>query len=113
MKIGDKTFNPGEMNVRITLLRRENVTGPGGHRRPNYVPVKTVWAKWVNAHGTEAWVASGQQVISPATVTIRYLAMDETWAVQKGGEVFEVVSMDNIREKNELLELNVKKVIGA
>jgi head-tail adaptor len=73
------------------------------------VEVAEVWAKWVNAHGSEIWTAQSVQAEAPATVIIRYLTgLDTSCVVMKGTEYFEIVSIDDIRERHEYLELKVK-----
>lgn len=80
----------------------------------NFTAVAQVWAKWVNAHGQEVWAAEAANAVQPATVTIRWRPdVDPTYGVRKGSQWHEIVSMDNIQERNEFLELKVKRVISG
>lgn len=109
MKINDKPFNPGELRTSVVLKKRTVSTGTGGFQTPVWVTLASVFCKWVNAHGSETWTADAAGAESPATVTIRHRSdVDTTCAIEKDGKLWEIVSMDNIREMGELLELKVK-----
>lgn len=111
MRISEKPFNPGELRTTIILKTRAVSTGTGGFKVPTWSTLATVLAKWENAHGPEVWTAEMAAAEAPATVTIRYRSdVDPTYAIEKGGELWEIVSMDNIRERGELLELKVKRL---
>lgn len=112
MRINDKPTNPGELNVKISLYQRTVVTDAGGFQVPGTLKIADVWARWINAHGSEVWTASMAGAIQPATVLIRWRTdVDETCLVEKNGVQFEIVSMDNIRERSEYLELKLKRLV--
>ncbi len=116
MKIGGTPFNPGDLRTTITLLQPVVSSNAGGFKVPTYTAATsgTVLSDWRNAHGSEAWAAAAIQATRAATVRIRYRAdVAMTWRVQKGSEVFEIVSMDNIGERGEILELKVRAVVGG
>jgi len=111
MRISEKPFNPGELRTQVILKTRSVTTEAGGFQKPGWSTLATVYAKWVNAHGSEILTADMAGAEAPATVTIRYRSdIDPTYAIEKGGELWEIVSMDNIREKNELIELKVRRM---
>lgn len=110
MKIGEKITNPGEFRTRVTLQRRTIITDAGGFQRPGSEDIAMIWAKWINAHGSEVWTASSLQAEAAATVTMRYRNdVDATCLVKKGSDVFEIVSIDDIQERHEYIELKVKR----
>lgn len=114
MIIGGKVTNPGELRTRVVLAPRTVSTETGGFRRPHPDSVNQVnaWAKWVNAHGNEAWTANAEGILEPATVLMRYRSdIDASWYISKdnGATWFEIVSPDNIQERGEYLELKVKR----
>lgn len=131
MKLAGKVSNPGEMHVRVVLATRAVVTGPGGAQTKTYPFLAQVWAKWTNVHGSEAWTAGALGAEAAATVLIRYLSgLDESCVVVKGatvsevieegvvtgltytgGEKYEIISMDDIGERHEYIELKVKRLI--
>lgn len=113
MNLNGKISNPGEMRTQIKLKRR-SITKASGFQSITPVIVATVWAKWVNVHGSEVWAAQAAQVKEAATVLIRYREdVDTTCIIEKGGQDWEVVSVDNIQERNEYLEIKVKLVTAG
>lgn len=110
MIIGGRVWNPGEMRTSVVLKKREVATDAGGFHAATWTTLATVFSKWVNVHGREAWDAQAAGAESAATVTIRYRNdIDTTCAVEKDGVVYEIVSVDDIQERHELLELKVKR----
>jgi SPP1 family predicted phage head-tail adaptor len=110
MRLGNNTTNPGEMRTRVTILEREVTTNPGGFQVADLVELAEVWAKWSNVHGSESWIASSVEAESPATVLIRYLdGIDTSCYIQKGDQIYQIVSVDNIQERSEYIELKVKR----
>jgi SPP1 family predicted phage head-tail adaptor len=110
MNLNGRPSNPGELRTPVTLKKRTVETMTGGFQKPAYSTLASnVMVKWVNAHGSEAWSAGTLDAVRTATVTLRYRSdVDETCVVVKGSEIYEIVSMDNIQERNEYLELKVK-----
>jgi SPP1 family predicted phage head-tail adaptor len=114
MNLGGKTINPGEFRTWITLERRAVTIGNGGFETPTWSTITTCWARWRNAHGNESLQAALQSAEAPATVMIRYVAgLDPTCAVKKGLDRYEILSIDNIEERSEYLELRVKRMKGG
>jgi SPP1 family predicted phage head-tail adaptor len=111
MNLGGKTTNPGELRTSIALQSRTVASGDGGFKVAGWSTQATVWAKWSHAHGAEVWTAQAVQAEAPATVLIRYYAgLDTTWAVLKGSDRYEIVSVDDIFERHEYMELKVKRM---
>lgn len=111
MILNEKVINPGELRTRITLQSPTASEDAGGFQARAYGNVATVWARWSNAHGSEAIQAAALGAEAPATVLIRYYAgLGTTWRVVKGSAEFEIVSVDNIQERGEFLELKVRRV---
>jgi len=110
MNIGGKTTNPGELRTQITFLSRATTGDAGGFQVPTLTEVATVWSKWTNVHGSEAWMAASMTAEQAATVLVRWIAnLDPTWLVRKGTDLYEIVSPDNIGERGEYIELKVKR----
>ncbi len=111
MKINEKPFNPGELRTLVTLKSRTVSTDAGGFPKPTWSTIAAVYAKWENVHGSEAWTADSVGAESAATVTIRYrTGIDTTCAVELDGKIWEIVSIDDIRQRGELLELKVRRM---
>jgi len=114
MILNGKAINPGELRTQITLQRRNVTEQAGGFLAPSWVNIATVWARWKNAHGNESLQAALQAAEAPATVLIRYnSAVDPTCAVLKGGVRYEILSVDDIEERGEYMELKVKRMKGG
>jgi SPP1 family predicted phage head-tail adaptor len=112
MITNNKIFiQPGELNVKITLQARTVSSNAGGFETAKWSTLAEVWSRWINVHGSEAWAAQSVQAEQAATVTIRYQAeVDATCSVVRGSDRFEIVSIDDIRERHEYLELKVRRV---
>lgn len=111
MNLNGKTFNPGELRTLISLQQRAITTGSGGFQVPDWETIGSVYAKWENAHGSEVWAADSAGAEQPATVTIRYQEdLDTTCAVLLNGVRFEIISIDDIRQRGELMELKVRRM---
>lgn len=110
MIIGSKATNPGELRIPARFYSREISTQAGGFQKPDVTElIDEAWVKWTNVHGSEAWIANSVQAEAGATVLRRYReGIDATCVIEKGGEYFEIVSLDNIGERGEYLELKVK-----
>ena len=68
-----------------------------------------VWAHWVNVHGSEAWIADSVQAQRAATVTIRYRPdITEKMRIVYKDAVYLIVSIDNVRERNRILQIKVR-----
>jgi SPP1 family predicted phage head-tail adaptor len=114
MIIGTQTTNPGDLRTPIALMSTTIVKDAGGAQSPSRTKLADVWAKWTNVHGNEVWASQAVHAIAPATVLIRW--RDDVTAactVVKDDVEFEIVSIDNVRERNEYLELKVQRAGGS
>ncbi len=111
MILNGKPINPGDLRTRIDLQKRTVPADAGGAQVPSWATQATIWARWENAHGQEAWIAQSVQAEAPATVLIRYYAgLEPTWAILKGSDRYEIVSVDDIQERREYMELKVRQM---
>ena len=109
MNLNGRVINPGELRTPVTLQSRAAGTDAGGFQSPTWSTIAAVMAKWTGVHGAEAWTAQTVEAQRAATVLIRYLAgVDETCAVLLGSDRYEIVSIDDIQQRHEYLELKVK-----
>lgn len=114
MIIGDKVINPGELRTPIILESETVSTETGGFPVKSWSTLASVRCRWKNAHGQESLQAALLGADAPATVLIRYNAtLDTTCAVTKGGARYEILSIDNIGERNEYMELKVRRMKGG
>jgi len=111
MNLNGRVFNPGELRTAVTLESRTVSVETGGFGAPAWATIAVVKAKWENAHGSEAQAAGTVEADLPATVTMRYRSgIDTTCAVRKGSDRYEILSVDNIRERGEYMELRVRRM---
>jgi SPP1 family predicted phage head-tail adaptor len=114
MNLDGKISNPGEMRTQITLGQASLTDQSGGFSAKVYTPITTVWAKWTNVHGAEVWAAESVQASEPATVLMRYHpTIDPSWGIGKDGDWYDIVSLDDIQERHEYIELKVKRMVGG
>jgi len=113
MNLGGRPTNPGELRTAISIYNRAVTTGADGCQVQSAgTKIGDFWARWENVHGAEVWAAQSVAAQKPATVLIRYDAsIDETCLVLKGSDYYEIVSMDNLRERGEYIELKVRKFV--
>ena len=111
MNLSGTPTNPGQMRTSIILQKRTTTSDDGGFMIPAWADIAVVWSKWANVHGNEVWAAQTAQAVQPATVTIRYRDdVDLTCAVLKGTTRYEIVSMDDIQERHEYIEMKVQRM---
>lgn len=114
MNLNGKTINPGELRTQVILERPSLVTGTGGFSKKSYSTIATVWARWNNVHGSEVWAAESVQASEPATVLIRYRTdIDTTCAISKGSNRYQIISLDNIENRGEYIELKVSRMVAG
>jgi SPP1 family predicted phage head-tail adaptor len=120
MIIGGKAVNPGQLDTPITLQKRTMATDAGGFEKPIWSTIAAVMAKWTGVHGSEAWtimqvrMERAATAIRAATVLIRWRSdIDESCALLKDGERYEIVSIDDIQARHEYLEIKVQFVHGG
>lgn len=115
-------MNSGELKTKIRIQRQKK-TGTGSFAKSEWVDIdneistdnpKYIFAKWVNVHGSEAWIAESVQAQRAATLTIRYRDdVDEACHVLYGGRVYQIVSLNNIMEAGHWLEIKVKATVNG
>jgi SPP1 family predicted phage head-tail adaptor len=111
MRIGTVVTNPGQFRTKVTLKSRSSTVDPGGYQEETLTTIASVWAKWIGVHGSEAWAANTANALRAATVTIRYRSdVDETCLVELDGLDYEIVSMDDIQQRHEYIELKLQLI---
>lgn len=115
-----KNANAGELRTAVYFMRIERKTDAEGYPHEPEVNAfgeqKSVLCKWVNAHGTETFNAMQLELREPATLTVRYSPLiNETLLVYKGTdpEPYEIISVDNVEERNVWLEIKVQRRAAA
>ena len=115
-----KDANAGELRTPITIKSYTSTTDSDGYPVQSWVNVfggaKTAKCKWVNAHGAEALEAQRLNLKELATLTMRYSPLiTAACEIYRGSDPapFEVISLDNVEQRNEWLEIKVKRKVVA
>ena len=109
--------NAGEMRTKITIKNPKYSIQDGcGIREFVNAFTRPVWCKWVNAHGAEIYQAAELRLREPATITMRYsplvTAESRIWR-GRDTEPYEVISINNVNDRCEFLEIKVQRVVTA
>lgn len=115
-----KSANAGELRTLVYFKRVERVNDDEGYSSETEVNVfgdgNAVRCKWVNAHGTDSFVALQMQLREPATITCRYSPLiTSDLVVYRGSDSvpYEVISIDNVENRNRWLEIKVQRKVSA
>ncbi len=98
-------MNPGELNKRITILKRSIFTDDNGFEVEEWVDYKTVWAKVKNINGKEFFQAQQAQSKASKKIIIRYLKGLDSYKINYKNNNYNLIYSDNIQEKNKFIEL--------
>lgn len=115
-----KSANAGELRTPVYFIIVNRTTDAEGYPLEEEVNIfgsgVAMPCKWVNAHGSEAFTALQLSLREPATITCRYSAsITEKCLVYKGSdkEPYEIISIDNVEERNKWLEIKVQRRVEA
>lgn len=111
------------MTARIRI-QTPVTTGSGVHKVTSWVDVgntttsdapRWAYAKWENAHGAEAWVASSVQATAPATVSVWYDVRITRMCrvLDDAGVVYQITSLDDIRREHRQIEMKVQASVNG
>jgi len=101
----------GEMRHRITIQRIAITTNENGYEVESPEVVKEIWAKVTNLHGKEFFAAKAVQSENTVKFTFRYISgIDQTMQIMFQDKVYNITSIDNIKYRNEYIEIQAKEV---
>lgn len=104
MKIGD-------LRYRVTLQKYLETTDEEGFATQNWQDIATVWASVENLYGREYWQAAAIQAENTVKFTIRYRKdLSNDMKIKFQGKLYNIISVDNIKYKNEYIEIKAKEV---
>ena len=111
-----KKANAGELRTDCYFKSVSRTGSSNGSVSPTYTNVfgegNKAKVKWVNAHGTDTLNALQMMEKEIATLTMRYSPLiTKKLVVFRGADTtpFEIVSVDNVEQRNEWLELKVQR----
>ena len=107
----------GEMRTKITI-KAPQYGIEAGFSKEVFVDIfpGPVWCKWVNAHGTEVYQAEDHTDIPLEELKMRYSPLVTVkcriWH-ERDPEPYEIISIDNIGDRREFLEIKAQRVVTA
>lgn len=111
-----KNANPGELRTPVLFIREKHENDAEGYDNIISTNVfgagRSIRVKWVNSHGSEIFTAMQLQLREPATITCRFSPLiNKQLIVYKVGDPspYEIISSDNVEERNEWLEIKVQR----
>jgi len=111
-----KNANPGELRTKVRFVRTVRGQDAEGFYVETEETVAEVCAKWVNAHGNEAFSEAMATLAEPATLTVRYragLAADQLVYRDGDPRPFEIISIDDVEDRHFWMEIHVKRQVSA
>ena len=115
-----KTASIGEMRTKIIIKALLPEKDADGFPDPEWIDMFSapVWCLWVNAHGRELYETMREEMREVATITMRYSAKVDVrcriWReneTQDDDHAYEILSIDNIRDGRNLMEIKVKRLV--
>lgn len=116
-----KRVNAGELRTAVFFAKIVKEKDKDGFQEQKKVNIfgqgVPIYGKWVNVHGTEVFTSMQMKLREPATFVTRYSPMlcDVTLIAYKKGDPdpYEVISIDNIENRNEWLEIKLQRSTTA
>lgn len=115
-----KSANAGELRTKVYFFgTAKEIDDEGFTQTVKVNPFGegvAVKCKWKNAHGSEVFTAMQLQLRDPATLTCRYSPkITQQLSVVKCSDnsEYDIVSIDNVEERNEWLEIKVQRKEAA
>jgi len=112
-----KRANPGELRTPVIVERYDETQNENGYPVRQWVNVfgkGVLKVKWVNAHGAEVYESMRLDLKEPATLTARYSPLiTPQCRVIKDGETYEIISLDDVENRHEWLEIKVQGKVNA
>lgn len=112
----------GKMRTKIRIQKKQKI-GEGSFADEAWFDLgntaetdepKYIWSNWINVHGSEVWAAESVQAQKAATVTIRYRKdVDEQCRIVKDGVIYQIVSIDDIQEYHQWIEMKVRAAVNG
>ena len=111
-----RNANPGELRTPVRFCSVTRTTDSESYYHDTEAQVLETWAKWVNAHGNDAFSDAVMKLQEPATLTLRYSDLIQPdQLVYKGSDPkpWEIISIDNVDERGFWMEIHVKRLVSA
>lgn len=104
----------GELRTPIKVKAYTETTDADGYPVKGLTLVLSAWCRWKNVHGQEVYTAQQLGLVDAATLMMRYSALvTPTCVICRGDDVFDIISIDNIEQRDAWLEIKVKRKVQA
>lgn len=106
----------GKLKTAITIKSVTSGSDANGTPTAPETTVLTAKCLWQNAHGTETVENLRLNLGELATITMRYSSLvNVQQRIYRGSETtpWEIVSIDNVEQRNRWLEIKVRKMVAA
>lgn len=114
MILNGRVFNPGDLRTLVLFQNPSQTMDAGGAQKPSWQDLESAYVKWINVHGLEAVTSQALKTVKRATVTRRYHAhVTERTSIIYNGERWQVISVDDIANRHEYMELIVELAKGT
>ena len=122
-----KSANAGQLNTPVYIQSRTPETNSNGFTGQAWAKVfdTPVMCYWANAYGTEFFEAARNNLVEPATITMRYSplvnlgqrvirVMDtQNGNIPENPIAFEIIGVNNVEMQNAWLELKIARVVAV
>lgn len=112
-----KTSSAGELRTSVTFKKVTRVINSNGFPTETETVELTTWCKWVNVHGNDSFKQDTMLLNEPAIITTRYSPklLNPALLVYRGNDAkpFEIISIDNVEERNHWVEIRVQRKEAA
>lgn len=106
-----------ELRTRITFQQPTITKDAGGAQSETFANVSTdptVFARWTNAYGQENTLSDAVKSVQRANVVVRHRSdIQTTWQVLKDGQAWQIISVDEVQDRNRWVELIVERAKGT
>ena len=123
-----KSVLAGQMKTKITIKKLTAGMDSEGYQTEtweNIFPNK-IWCKWVNSHGKEVFDHLRMELGEVVTVTTRYSPKidqrcriwwetdaDNPNAQEREKKAYEIISIDNVEDGRQFLEIKIRRAVVA
>jgi len=112
----------GDLRTKVRI-QKQATTGTGSFATKTWIDIDNTSASdepryipscWEGLHGAEAWAASAEQAMIPATVTIRYRPdIVRSYRIVCDGINFDIVSANDPDKRRQWLEIKVRAAVNG
>lgn len=105
-------MNIGDLRHKVTIQTKSVTRGTAGQEVETWADTATKWASIEPLTGREYWQAQQINAEMTSKITIRYyFGLTTTNRIKFGTRCFDILSVQNIKERNEFMVLMCKEVV--